>query len=114
MSESTPIDIKATSEFQRKVKSLSKKYRHIKTDLQPILTRLSQGEKLGDPISGLKFTVYKLRIKNSDVQKGKSGGYRLIYWLEKAECIVLLDIYTKSQQENFEVRKIVQIIANFE
>ena len=94
MSESTPIDIKATSEFQRKVRSLSKKYRHIKTDLQPILARLSQGEKLGDPISGLKFTVYKLRIKNSDVQKGKSGGYRFIYYLKTSTKIILVTIYS--------------------
>jgi mRNA-degrading endonuclease RelE of RelBE toxin-antitoxin system len=33
---STPIKIRATRELQRKVRSLSKKYRHIQTDLQPI------------------------------------------------------------------------------
>jgi mRNA-degrading endonuclease RelE of RelBE toxin-antitoxin system len=110
----TPIEIKATREFQRKVRSLSKKYRHIQTDLQPILGKLRLGKMLGDRIPGIKFVVYKLRIKNSDIQKGKSGGYRLIYWLQKTDGIVLLDIYSKSEQDNIDIITIEQIIANFE
>ena len=62
----------------------------------------------------LKNIVYKLRIKNSDLQKGKSGGYRLIYWLQTPKGIVLLDIYSKSEKDNVDVKTIQQIIANFE
>jgi len=80
--EPKPIEIKITREFQKKAKFLSKKYRHIQTDLEPILEKLRLGETLGDHIPGIKSIVYKLRIKNSDIQKGKSGGYRLIYWLQ--------------------------------
>ena len=108
------FEIIATREFQKKVRSLSKKYRHIQTDLQPILEKLRLGEILGDRIPGIKFVVYKLRIKNNDVQKGKSGGYRLIYWLQTTDCIVLLDIYSKSEQDNIDVTKISQIITQFE
>ena len=107
-------EVIATREFQKKVRSLSKKYRHIQTDLQPILEKLRLGEILGDRIPGIKFVVYKLRIKNNDVQKGKSGGYRLIYWLQTTDCIVLLDIYSKSEQDNIDVTKISQIITQFE
>ena len=108
------FEVIATREFQKKVRSLSKKYRHIQTDLQPILEKLRLGEILGDRIPGIKFVVYKLRIKNNDVQKGKSGGYRLIYWLQTTDCIVLLDIYSKSEQDNIDVTKISQIITQFE
>lgn len=73
------VDIRITSEFQRKFKNLAKKYRQISTDLQPVLEQLKRGEFLGDQIPGIGFTVMKVRIKNSDVKKGKSGGYRLIY-----------------------------------
>ncbi|MGK7882839.1 MAG: type II toxin-antitoxin system RelE/ParE family toxin [Crocosphaera sp.] len=108
------FEIIATREFQKKVRSLSKKYRHIQTDLQPILEKLRLGEILGDRIPGIKFVVYKLRIKNNDIQKGKSGGYRLIYWLQTSDCIVLLDIYSKSEQDNIDVTKISQVITQFE
>ncbi|MDJ0846315.1 type II toxin-antitoxin system RelE/ParE family toxin [Crocosphaera sp.] len=108
------FEIIATREFQKKVRSLSKKYRHIQTDLQPILEKLRLGEILGDRIPGIKFVVYKLRIKNNDIQKGKSGGYRLIYWLQTTDCIILLDIYSKSGQDNIDVTKISQIITQFE
>lgn len=113
MPEPTPITIKVTREFQRKVRSLAKKYRQIQSDLQPILDKLSIGEILGDQISGTNATVYKLRVKNSDKRKGKSGGYRLIYWLQTSESIVLLDIYSKSEQDNIAVTTIQKIIENF-
>ncbi len=108
------MEIKATREFQRKVQLLSKKYRHLKTDLQPILEKLRLGETLGDRLSGVKCIVYKVRIKNTDIKKGKSGGYRLIYWLQTTDGIVLLDIYTKSEQDDISVTRIKQIITNFE
>ena len=114
MPEPIPIEIKVTREFQRKARFLAKKYRHIQTDLEPILEKLRLGEILGDRISGLKCIVYKLRIKNSDIQKGKSGGYRLIYWLQTSKGIVLLDIYSKSEKDNVDVKTIQQIITNFE
>ncbi|WP_264315410.1 type II toxin-antitoxin system RelE/ParE family toxin [Adonisia turfae] len=109
-----PIKIKVTREFQRKVRTLTKKYRRIQSDLQPVLDKLSKGDVLGDRIQGTKAIVYKLRIKNSDIQKGKSGGYRLIYWLQLSDSIVLLDIYSKSEQDNMEVSTIQRIIENFE
>ena len=114
MPEVPPIKIKVTREFQRKVRTLTKKYRRIQSDLQPVLDRLSKGDILGNRIQGTKAIVYKLRIKNSDIQKGKSGGYRLIYWLQLSDSIVLLDIYSKSEQDNMEVSTIQRIIENFE
>ena len=114
MSDTSAIDIQLTREFQKKARLLAKKYRHIKTDLKPILEKLRLGETLGDRIPGLKYIVYKLRVRNSDIQKGKSGGYRLIYWLQKPSGIVLLDIYSKSEQDNIALTTIQQIINNFE
>ena len=55
----------------------------------------------------------KVRFKNSDSQKGKSGGYRLIYWTISNKLIVLLDIYSKSDQEDIEVDEIRRIIKGF-
>jgi addiction module RelE/StbE family toxin len=107
------VEIRLTSEFQRKLKNLAKKYRQVPNDLQPVLEQLQTGEFLGDQISGVGFRVMKVRVRNSDTQKGKSGGYRLIYWISSNYLVVLVDIYSKSEQEDIEVEQIQQIIKGF-
>ncbi|TAD77652.1 MAG: type II toxin-antitoxin system RelE/ParE family toxin [Oscillatoriales cyanobacterium] len=113
MTSSNPIEIRFTPEFQRKLKFLFKKYRQIRSDLEPILEKIRLSESIGDQIPGIEAKVIKVRIKNSDNQKGKSGGYRLIYWISAPEVIVLLDIYSKSEQSNISSEEIRQIINDF-
>jgi mRNA-degrading endonuclease RelE of RelBE toxin-antitoxin system len=67
----SPIEIRFTSEFNRKFKALKKRYRNIQSDLQPVLEELRSGALLGDQIPGLDAVVIKLRIKNSDTKKAK-------------------------------------------
>lgn len=114
MTDLPHIEIRFTPEFQRKLKNLVKKYRQISTDLQPILAQLQLGEFLGDQIPGIGSTVMKVRMKNSDTQKGKSGGYRLIYWISSTELVILLDIYSKSDQKDIEIDEIRQIIKKID
>ncbi len=113
MTDSPLVEIRLTPEFQRKLKNLAKKYRQIPTDIQPVLEQLQVGEFLGDRIPDIGFPVMKVRIRNSDTQKGKSGGYRLIYWISSTTLIVLLDIYSKSEREDIEIEEIRQIIKGF-
>jgi mRNA-degrading endonuclease RelE of RelBE toxin-antitoxin system len=107
------VEIRLTPEFQRKLRTLAKKYRQVQADIHPIFEQLQLGVFLGDQIPGIGSTVMKVRLKNSDIQKGKSGGYRLIYWISSPELIVLLDIYSKSDQQDIEVGEIRQIIKAF-
>lgn len=113
LTDSPLVEIRLTTEFQRKLKNLAKKYRQVPTDLQPVLEQLQLGEFLGDQIPGINFPVMKVRIRNSDTQKGKSGGYRLIYWISSTKLIILLDIYSKSDREDIEIDEIRQIIKGF-
>ena len=57
------INIEITPEFQQKIRSLSKRYRNIRSALDPILDQLSQlrqGEAIGDQICGVGFPVYEI------------------------------------------------------
>jgi hypothetical protein len=40
MLSETPVIVNFTDNFQQKIRSLSKKYRHIRTDIQPITNNL--------------------------------------------------------------------------
>ncbi len=107
------IEVKATREFQRDLRELSKKYRHIRSDVQAIIEQLQAGELIGDQITGTGYQVFKVRVKNSDLKKGKRAGYRLIYYLKKPTSIILITIYSKSEQSDISSDKIQEIVLNF-
>jgi mRNA-degrading endonuclease RelE of RelBE toxin-antitoxin system len=107
------VEIRLSIDFQSQFKFLKKRYRKIKADIQSTLDDLESGKTPGDQFSGIDAIVMKVRVKNSDTRKGKSGGYRLIYWIVSPELIVLLDIYSKSDQENITLNEVRQIIKHF-
>ncbi len=39
-----PIQIEASPAFQKNIRTLAKKYRNIRQDLQPVINQLEQGE----------------------------------------------------------------------
>ena len=78
------------------MRELAKSYRSIRTDIQPLIEQLQSGQTPGDRIVGVKYQVFKVRLKNSNIQKGKSSGYRVIYYLKTEQNIILATIYSKS------------------
>jgi len=111
MTDDTPqIQILFSDEFKTRLRTLIKRYRSIRTDLQPLLNELQSGNFIGDQIPGTGYTVFKVRLKNSDIQKGKSGGYRVIYQLRGDTYILLVVIYSKSDQDDIPANQIRDII----
>ena len=106
------VKVEASSTFKRNIKTLGKKYRNIRSDIEPIIKQLQNGELPGNQISGIGYQVFKLRVRNSDIAKGKSGGYRLIYYCKTATGIILLTIYTKSEQVDITADDIRKIISS--
>ncbi|MBE2269875.1 MAG: type II toxin-antitoxin system RelE/ParE family toxin [Anaerolinea sp.] len=100
MTTKPPVRVVATPHFARTFKRLRKKYRHIETDLKPLVEQLQQGETPGDQIQGTGYTVYKERLPSTDAQRGKSGGYRVIYYMKTQNFIYLIEIYPKSERED--------------
>jgi mRNA-degrading endonuclease RelE of RelBE toxin-antitoxin system len=109
VSPDLPIPIEFAAEFEQQIRSLAKRYRQIRSDLQAVITQLEAGERPGDLLTGLNVTAFKLRVKNSDIQKGKSAGYRIIYQVEPAR-VILLTIYSKSDRTTIAAQEIEQIV----
>jgi mRNA-degrading endonuclease RelE of RelBE toxin-antitoxin system len=75
---------------------------------------LRNGEAPGDQIPGTGYTLYKVRIRNSDARRGKSGGYRIIYYIQTPTNVVLITLYSKSDQSDVsadEVRQIIRVMS---
>ena len=104
------ITVSFTFEFKRNLRALAKKYRSIRSDIQPVIDRLCSGELPGDQVPGINLTIFKVRIRNSDIQKGKRSGYRCIYYLERRDEIILVTIYSKSEQSDVSAAKLRSIL----
>jgi mRNA-degrading endonuclease RelE of RelBE toxin-antitoxin system len=109
-----PLNIDASPEFKQAVRKLKKRYRNIGKDIGPVIEQIQKGELVGDQIAGTGFVVYKVRVKNQDIQKGKSAGYRIIYQLESQSSATLLLIYSKSDMDDLSIPLIQKIIAGLE
>jgi mRNA-degrading endonuclease RelE of RelBE toxin-antitoxin system len=108
--EMFPIDLRYSDEFQDNIKRLHKKYPHIRDDLEPLTNQLSRGATPGDRVKGTNHIVYKVRVKNSDANRGKSGGYRVLYYIVQHDIVLLLTIYSKSEQPDIKTDQILRII----
>ena len=107
------VQVEFTPELKRNLRALAKKYRHVQSDVQPIIKRLQMGEFIGDQVPGTRYTVFKVRVQNTDIRKGKSSGYRLIYHLRTPRSVVLVTIYSKLDQSDISPTQIRRILEEF-
>ena len=108
------IQIEFTPEFKRNLRALAKKYRQIRSDIQPVIDQLQSGEIVGDQVSGTDYVIFKVRVKSSDIRKGKSSGYRMIYYLKTPTKIILVTIYSKLEQADIIAKEIRRILKDFD
>ena len=116
MSDNTAklVRVEFTPEFKRNIRQLVKKYRHLQADVQPVITQLETGQTPGTHIPKTGYTVFKVRIKNSDIQRGKRSGYRMVYYLKTPETVLLITIYSKTEQDDVSAAQIRRIITEHE
>ena len=109
---SRSVEIAVTRTFSKRLRLLKKRYRNVQKDVQAILEEIRAGTFIGDEISGVGFKVMKVRVRNRDISKGKSAGYRLIYYVRTEDSVLLLTIYSKSDQDGVSPSVIRQIIQD--
>jgi len=101
------VNFKTVSKFDKEVKKLSKKYNLIKQDLQNFILNFDTVHKESTVI---KNNLHKVRLVNSNKNKGKSSGYRIYYYLKVNDTIYLLTIYDKSQISSINENSLNQYI----
>lgn len=101
-----------SSRFEKEVKRLSKKFPSLKSDLLKLQKDIIYSAKFGTPLGK---NLYKIRLKVKSKSKGKSGGFRVINYIELSliedlSDIYLLTIYDKSETGNISVSEIQSIL----
>lgn len=94
--------------YKQSKKQLKKRYRNIEKDITAYLLSLTSIDSLGVALGN---GLYKARIANSDKNKGKSAGYRLITLVQVIESnIYFIYVYDKSDLENITEAELDEII----
>lgn len=94
--------------YKKALKKLSKTYKSINLDIQKILNSIESKEDLGVE---LQSNVFKVRVANSDKNRGKSAGYRLISYLAVIDNeLHLLYVYDKSKLVNLTEKEVDELV----
>ena len=102
------LKIRTLSHFNKEVKKLFKKYKQLPDDLKVLSKELLANPKAGIE---LKNGCYKIRLANSSIPTGKSGGFRVIYYhIDTNNNIYLMSIYSKRELENIDDKIILNIL----
>ena len=104
------MEIFYSDEFKKSAKKLSKRYKSLKNDLQSFTSSLIENPRQETELTS---SVYKVRIKNSDNNKGKSAGYRIITYIITNNEILLVNIFSKSDIPNISDEEIDLIIKQY-
>ena len=92
------FNIIPTPPFEKDLKQLAKKYPSVKKDITDLATKLLKEPKLGTPLGN---DCYKIRMAITSKGRGKSGGARVITFVQIVKTsIFLLAIFDKADFEN--------------
>jgi mRNA-degrading endonuclease RelE of RelBE toxin-antitoxin system len=114
------VKVKATDNFKSEAKALFKKHRSLIADLEIMEKQLRDNPQMG---TSLGNNAFKIRLKITSKGKGKSGGARVITYVEtdlivdveynEAETVVnLLSIYDKGDMDTISDKELKRLIDN--
>ncbi len=89
------MNFRTTPLFDKEAKKLSKKFNLLKNDLEEFIENFDENHNHSININN---NLFKVRLVNSNKNKGKSAGYRIYYYLKIKDTVHLLTIYDKSQK----------------
>ena len=102
---------KQTNKFSKSFKKLTKKYKNILYDYEKLVDILQSGIHNAIEVSE---NIYKIRLQNTSNSKGKSGGFRVVYFLKtKTDTIYLLDIFSKNEIKNINKDKLKALAEKY-
>ncbi len=100
--------VKTTPKFEKELKRLAKKYSSLKSEYPELVESLKKEPQQGVSLGNY---CYKIRLSIASKGKGKSGGARVIAYLQILETTVyLLTIFDKSEQENIPAKELEELL----
>ncbi len=106
-----PTLVRDLPSFKKRLGRIERKYPKTINEVENLIASLAQGERPGQRISGVGYTVYKVRLPNRAARRGKSGGFRVIYYAQLSDRVSLLTIYSKTDDTDISIAEIRQLVS---
>ncbi len=101
--------IETIPRFDKDVKKLKKRFPKIKEDLILLIEELSKNPNIG---THLENSIFKIRLQNSSIPTGKSGGFRIVTYYVENEILYLVTMYSKNDTDTIITNKLKEIIKS--
>ncbi len=100
-----------TNVFARDAKHLLRKFKTLETSLFGLEEKLLRNPRLGDAYGS---NIYKIRLSDESKGKGKSGGFRVIYYLVEehamSSTIFMITIFDKSEESTLKKQEVLNLL----
>jgi mRNA-degrading endonuclease RelE of RelBE toxin-antitoxin system len=109
-----PTKVDVPDPFLKKLRKLARKYPAVLREFEALAQQLKEDQRPGDKIPRVGYNVYKVRLRNPSAGRGKSGGLRVIYYVQLVDSVILLTIYSKTAQTDIspeEIRRVLEEIT---
>lgn len=104
--------VRTTRRFESEFKRLLKKYPSLSKEVFQLIHSLELNPTQGIPLGQ---GCYKLRLSIKSKGKGKSGGARVITYVQVTnKSVDLLTIYDKSEQDSIQMAALKQLLTELD
>ena len=104
-----PTLVRDLPNFKKRLGRIERKYPKTIDAIENLIASLAQGDRPGQRVPRVGYAVYKVRMPNRAARRGKSGGFRVIYYAQIEDVVTLLTIYSKSDEVDISTSEIQQL-----
>ncbi len=108
------LKVEFTPYFEKSLLKLARRFPTVLDDLNGLIRLIETGNTPGDKIPHIEYSVFKVRLPNRSARKGKSGGFRVIYYVQTADLTVMITIYSKSDQTDISPNQLRALIEEYQ
>jgi mRNA-degrading endonuclease RelE of RelBE toxin-antitoxin system len=106
--------IETAPPFDHQLKRLSKKYPSLPKAIRELCDSLGANPLVGKAIPGFGGKVRKIRVAGRDQQRGKSGGFRVLYFAVTPQgTVVLMALYAKAEMATLSIEETKAILKQY-
>ena len=104
----TQVNIANT--FNRQLRRLARRFPAVADTVDDLIAQLETDQRPGIRLSRIDHNAFKVRLPNRTAQRGKSGGFRVIYQEKSGTLVLLLIIYSKTERADIPDEVIRRVI----
>ena len=107
-----PTQVDSTPGFKKDFDHLARKYPAVHDTVEEFVARLENDERPVSAIVGVGYDAYKARLPNRSARRGKSGGFRVIYYVCFENSAILITIYSKTEKVDVDLSELKRLLSN--